>query len=62
LNTQKNKVSNEDMFKILAFCYLEPKQYTDSALVYEVTFDTLATIYNLGKDHGTINIHLQELL
>ena len=47
-----SKTSIDDMCEIIKFFDIEADEYTDCTILYEVTFDQLRTIYNLGKDHA----------
>ena len=47
-----SKTSIDDMCEIIKFFDIESTEYTDCTILYEVTFDQLRTIYNLGKDHA----------
>lgn len=44
--------SVEDMVNILNTLHIKPSEYTDCAIVYEVTFDSLRLLYNLGRLRG----------
>jgi len=52
LKYPKSATSIDDMCAIIKYFGIEAKEYTDCAIVYEVTFDQLRTMYNLGKDHA----------
>lgn len=47
-----SKTSIDDMCEIIKFFGIESTEHTDCTILYEVTFDQLRTIYNLGKDHA----------
>lgn len=46
-----SKTSIDDMCEIIKFFELKFIENTDCTTLYEVTFDQLRTIYNLGKDY-----------
>jgi hypothetical protein len=48
----ENSTSIDAMCKIIKFFGIEKTEYTDSTILYEVTFDQFRAIYNLGKDHA----------
>jgi len=51
LKYPESKTSIDDMCEIIKFFGVEKTEYTDCTILYEVTFDQLRAIYNLGKDH-----------
>lgn len=56
LKYPESETSIDDMCEIIKFFGVEAKEYTDCAIIYEITFDTLRSIYNLGKDHTVPNV------
>lgn len=48
----KQTTSIEDMCEVIKFLQIESTEYTDCAILYEVTFDQLRTIYNMGIERG----------
>ena len=48
-----SKTSIDDMCEIIKFFDIEADEYTDCTILYNVTFEQLRTIYNLGKDHAS---------
>lgn len=46
----ETRTSIEDMCSLLKFLGIKSTEYTDCAILYEVTFDQLRTIYNMGKE------------
>lgn len=55
LKYPKSKTSIDDMCEIIKFFGIKNTEYTDCAILYEVTFDQLRAIYNLGKDQAGHN-------
>ena len=55
LKYPKSATSIDDMCEIIKFFGIKKTEYTDCAILYEVTFDQLRTLYNLGKDHSVHN-------
>ena len=47
-----SQTSIDNMCEIIKFFGIEATEYKDCTILYEVTFDQLRTIYNLGKDHA----------
>lgn len=56
LKYPESRTSIDDMCEIIKHFGIEATEYTDCTILYEVTFDQLRTIYNLGKDHGNKEI------
>lgn len=50
LKYPESRTSIDDMCAIIKFFDIEKTEYTDCTILYEVTFDQLRAIYNLGKD------------
>lgn len=55
LKYPESKTSIDDMCEIIKFFDIKKTEYTDCTILYEVTFDQLRAIYNLGKDHAAHN-------
>jgi hypothetical protein len=55
LKYPKSKTSIDDMCEIIKFFGIKNTEYTDCTILYEVTFDRLRAIYNLGKDQAGHN-------
>ncbi len=55
LKYPESKTSIDDMCEIIKFFGIEKTEYTDCTILYEVTFDQLRAIYNLGKDQAGPN-------
>lgn len=55
LKYPENKTSIDDMCEIIEYFGIEKTECTDRTILYEVTFDQLRAIYNLGKDHAMPN-------
>jgi hypothetical protein len=51
----ESKTSIDDMCEIIKFFGIKKTEYTDCTILYEVTFDQLRAIYNLGKDRAVHN-------
>lgn len=49
LKYPESKTSIDDMCEIIKFFGIKNTEYTDCTILYEVTFDQLRAIYNLGK-------------
>jgi hypothetical protein len=58
LKYPKSETSIDDMCDVIKFFGIEKTEYTDCTILYEVTFDQLRAIYNLGKDHVVHNVEL----
>ena len=56
LKYPKSKTSIDDMCEIIKFFGIKNTEYTDCTILYEVTFDQLRAIYNLGKDQAGHNV------
>ena len=55
LKYPESKTSIDDMCEIIKFFGIKKTEYTDCTILYEVTFDQLRAIYNLGKDQAGPN-------
>lgn len=55
----ESKTSIDDMCEIIKFFNIKKTEYTDCTILYEVTFDQLRAIYNLGKDQAGHNAVLR---
>ena len=53
LKYPKSATSIVDFCAIIKFFGIKSAEYTDCAIIYEVTFDQLRAMYNLGKDHAS---------
>jgi hypothetical protein len=58
LKYPKSETSIDDMCDVIKFFGIEKTEYTDCTILYEVTFDQLRAIYNLGKDHVVHNVKI----
>ena len=52
INYPASTTSIDDFCKILRFFGVKAAEYTDSTIIYELSFDLVRAVYNLGKDHG----------
>ena len=55
LKYPESKTRIDDMCEIIKFFNIKKTEYADCTILYEVTFDQLRAIYNLGKDHAGHN-------
>ena len=51
LKYPESETSIDDMCEIIRFFHIKRTEYTDCTILYEVTFEQLRAIYNLGKDY-----------
>ena len=61
LKYPESKTSIDDVCEIIKFFGIKKTEYTDCTILYEVTFDQLRAIYNLGKDHAVHNAEVTGL-
>lgn len=59
LKYPESKTSIDDMCEIIKFFDIKKTEYTDCTILYEVTFEQLRAVYNLGKDHAMHNDQIQ---
>jgi len=57
LKYPESNTSIDDMHEVINFFDIKKTEYTDCTILYEVTFDQLRAIHNLGKDHAGHNVN-----
>jgi hypothetical protein len=50
LKYPESETTIDDMCAIIGFLGITPTEYTDCTIVYQVTFEQLRCIYNMGKE------------